>query len=403
MLSLILRQILSHKLAFFLLFAVWFCGGYLLYLYHNPLFAYLSYWFASPSLPQRQEPAIAYQYLKRAQLYLQDTSVNLEIMEKSCSLVPKQYRGKESEFHPDWLERVRAWKLEPISDTSQEEGQVGSAANFPDYWQKNYLVVLQSLKSTANAMQFAYEIPLPQGESQRPVVIPRFFERYARAICKPHLAILAWGDYVSFQEKRATRQLMKTSKPNKPLNFLKANPLYIEALYGYLGYPIPRQSWTDTACNHKQASLLCMDTPQTVSTYHKLLKVEAKSRRPRLHLQLAQAYLHKIKQTTKIDQEETKLAMQHLIAASRLYSLEAEARMIMVQIWIRQKNYARALTELRHLYLLRKSPGFDKKEFAMLAKKTLIGVGRPRDGDCFPQMNNNLLYSNQEYCKKLRL
>ena len=211
MFDLIFRQIQRHKRPLFLILLSWLLGAYLIYQNHHQVFAYLSYFFSSPSLPQKQKPAKAYKYIKRAQLRLKEQKIDLSIMEKSCKQLPIRYRGDPEQFTPDWLESLKNWKLtafKSLKDKKTDSQKVEEGiATMPDYWKEKHTFVLLSLRDAIDAMQFAYEINTaqvnPETKNKKIIVVPRLVERYAKALCKDHLALLAWGEYLTFQERRA--------------------------------------------------------------------------------------------------------------------------------------------------------------------------------------------------------
>ena len=400
MLDLILRQIRRHQGPLFLVLLVWLIGAYFIYQNQHRVFAYLSHLFSSPALPEKQDSAKAYPYIKRAQKRIKEEKIDLRIMEKSCRKIPIRYRGEPEQFAPDWLDRLKNWKLETVEE-AKEEGSYKKVAGLPDYWKEKHAFVLLSLRDLINAMQFAYEVKAvePKTKKRKLIIVSRLLEPYAKALCKDHLALLAWGEYLAFQERRAGGKEPKGSR------------LYIEALRNYLGETgsaglgessSPRLysgPLTTSFCQRKRLNLSCLAPKESISTYQKLLRLEKASRIPGLHFKIAQSYLILAsRESTKgAVQRRRKQALVHLRFAAKSYDWEVEAHLGMARIHLKQKKYRQALSEnIRRLKNLSRRPGFPHEEFSNLARQTLIGVGRPKDADCF-----STLY--RKHCPELNL
>ena len=411
MLDLILRQIQRHKGALFIVFLSWIIGAYFIYTNHHRVFAYLSHFFSSPSLPQKENRAKAYGYIKKAQQRIQEEKVDLRIMEKSCKQIPIRYRGNIEQFRPDWLESLKNWKLESFTNLSEEtiekeSKRETSLASIPGYWKAKHAFVLLSLRDAINAMQFAYEINTrsfkPDKEKGKLIIVPRIIGNYARALCKDHLAFLAWGEYFQFQERRAGR------------NELRGQKLYIEALRNYLGEGGARKGSSGhlhlgasikAFCQKKRINLACIAPKESISIYQKLLKVERASRIPEIHFKISQSYLILAYQESneRRARRRRSQALVHLGLAAKSYDWEVEAHLGMTKIRLKQKEYQKALQNIRYLRLLRRQPGFPYREFSDLARQTLIGVGRPKHADCFAPLGKMLSRSQQSPCRELDL
>ncbi len=402
MLGLILRQLLQHKLVFFLFFGVWTTSAYYLITNGDQIFARLHHFLTSQSFSKRQNYHKAYQYILSAELRLKKNNIHLKIIEKSCKNIPIFYKGNIKEFAPHWLAKIEHWQVAPKNQFEQEMAQKDKVNDFPEYWKEKHSFVLESLSDVINAMQFAYEIPLGiVSEKKGLLLVPDVFERYARALCRPQMAMLAWGEYVTFQETRAAKKI-QSNDIEKILAELSDNALYIKALLNYIGNTsLKTQNQFVSFCSRKNNHLACIAPKESIITYQKLITIEKSGKTyRRYHINLARSYIIAGNRNPRHKKKYQAKALTQLQLATRFYKGETEARLGRATIFLQQKKYKRALKELRYLKILSLKSQSIMKDFHHLSRRALIGVGRLKDADCFATTK---FLPKSKYCQSIKL
>ncbi len=391
MLKLIIRQILQRKTAVFFILIIWAISGYFIYQYKNEFFSRLSYLFSEPSLIKgKQDFKKAHRYFRQAQLYIKENQVDLGLMQQSCNKIPIKFTGSIKQFSPHWLQKLEDWHLLSYEIKNNVWSQQSAIlAELPDYWQKNRSIVWKSLKSIADALQFAYEIP---DIDTKDILLPHIFTNYAKALCVPHLAMLVWGNYVEFQERRVTRSIGNHSRGTLYLESLRGSTHYIEALRNFLGvFSSPSENGrglrNSLSYPNREMGLVSVNLEESIPFYEKLIFVEGAEARPSLHLSLGKIY-HIVAQkyasvNLKKENYYNKKALAHLRLAGQLSGLAAQAYEQIAFLWLEKKKYGKAIVELRRLQKMRLKPGFSHREFIVLVRRTLIGLGRVNEVDCF--------------------
>ena len=427
MFRLILHQILLRKYILLIIILTWVGGYYLLKNYKNDLFSQLTYFFNKPSLPYKQDKKKAQRYLREAQIIIYNDRIKLDLMRASCKESVIRYTKNTPPAKLDWLERLKNWRIDSEQEYNLTRGQVAYLANMPEYWQTHQPKVFEAFHLAITATQFAYEVSMPAWSSKNVLpnlseqtghkksllfIVPRLVESYARAVCQPYPAMLVWNNYIEFQEQRAARKKVASTKNQSTLsmrsilNELKGSPLYKESLRSWLGGSIPNDFTLgrDLSFCHKtqQLRLVCISPYEAITAYQKLLHVEAQNNKPRIHLQLAQAiFIASQKERSKKGRVSLhKKALLSLQKALKDYATQCEAQTLLTAYWVREKkNYQKAWKHLRKLHLLRRQPNFSQTNFEQLAKQTLTGLGRLKDADCF-HTQPHYPYASKKQTKK---
>ncbi|MCR9144396.1 MAG: hypothetical protein NXI24_19310 [bacterium] len=442
MLRLILRQILKHKWPLLILSVVWIGAGVFLFQNSHNMLAWLVRLTVELPEPGRQDPMSALGYVNEARERVRP--IRLDLMERTCgSFLPLRYTGSVEDFRPHWLEKLDAWQIQTESGPQTVE---------PDlYWRDNLGDVLTSLRDAVSAMQFAYEITgADQGDpTLETTVVPDLVARLGRAACRPELAMLAYGDYARFQEERAwlhitdgkptpsragpapaLADLGPTERERLILEKLSGVPEYIRALRMYLGGP-PVDPADASACNgrigtalpngrpagNQDLRLACVAPVEALSIYDRLLKVSPGADGPALHRDAALVRLMAARRAGgDAAAEHRAAAIQHLTIASGSYTTEFDARVELTRLYLARAtelealsqddaaagSYALAHDEIRQLALLSRRRDFREQDFRELARRTLMGLGRFRDADCYSDMSSNR-YGTRGHCLDLVL
>ncbi|MEQ9364901.1 MAG: hypothetical protein RIF32_11690 [Leptospirales bacterium] len=441
MLRLILRQILKHKWPLLILSCVWIGAGYFLYHNSHNMLALLVRLTVDLPEPGRQDPLSALGYVKDARERVRP--IRLDLMQRTCTgFLPLRYTGSVEDFRPHWLEKLDNWQIQTESGPEPVE---------PDlYWRDNLEEVLASLRDAVNAMQYAYEITgTDQGDATlETTVVPDLVARLARAACRPELAMLAYGDYAHFQEERAWLRITggKASAVARDragpapiladlgpgererliLEQLAGVPEYIRALRLYLGGP-PVDPGDASACNgrigavgrmgNQDLRLGCVAPTEALSIYDRLLQVSPADDGPALHRDAGLVRLMAARRSGgKAAEAHREAAIQHLTIASGSYATEFDARVELARLYLAwatelealgrsgeaARKYALGHDEVRQLALLSRRRDFRERDFRALARRTLMGLGRFRDADCFADMSSNR-YGTREHCLNLAL
>ncbi len=441
MLRLIFRQILKHKWPLLILSCVWLGAGYFLFQNSHKMLAWLVRITVSLPDPGRQDPMEALGYINEARERVEP--VRLDLMARTCTeFLPLRYTGSPEDFRPHWLEKLDAWQVQTDDGRTPVE---------PDlYWSQNIDAVLSALRDAVSAMQFAYEITgADQGEpTLETTLVPDLVAELARAACRPEVAMLAYGDYARFQEDRAWLQLTggRTSRENAGpaptladlgpterermiLEKLTGVPEYIRSLRLYLGGP-PVDPADPTACDGRMGGgeqdlpagaadlrLACVAPTEALSIYAKLLQVSPTTDAPALNRDAGLVRLMAARRAAGDAAEAHRAAaIQHFTIASGSYATEFDARMELARLYLARATeleqigrkdgaaqyYGLAHDEVRQLALLSRRRDFREEDFRGLARRTLMGLGRFRDADCYSNMSSNR-YGTRSHCLNLVL
>ena len=291
-------------------------------------------------------------------------------MSRSCTQSPTKFRGEQN-FDPHLIDKIKNWKI--IEKDSKIKFNYQNIAKYPDYWKKNYNLVLQSLQESLLAVKYSYEISLkeinPKLSKNKILVIPTYVEEYSKAICQNYIAYLVWLDYINFKEK--TNSHLSSSN----------NSEYRYALQHSLG-DIKRNEELDSLCKNRN-NLICIDTITSINVLKKLINISNYNEIAKYKLELSYAFifLEKNNNNKKINYYDE--AEKYLKEVSKYYEYELEANFLLAEIYVIRKKYNDSLDILRFINLNHRLPGFSNSKFVNLAKRTLIGLGRLDAVDCF--------------------
>ncbi len=420
MLKLLLRQIKKHRAGLIPVLLAWVIGGTLLFKYNDSCLAALSRLVVRLPEPGTQRPVEALKYLEDARGIIAEKEIRLDLMARLCGKTPIKWTDDRELYRPHWLEKIRSWNLATAPDAS-------AVVIEPDeYWKENRPVVLEALSLVMNAQALAFEITaadraLPEGET---ILVPDELGRYARALCNDQIAVLAWGDYVEFQEIRAFRRMM-TADPNLEetyrypveqeiliLESLREDPLYLRALREYAAGdpPLPEGGGT---CGDTNFRLPCAAPRETLKVWNKELYFAPAAARPALHLRLGR--LHRVLAKEAGTDEHLLLALDQFTGATVSIPLEEEARLGLTRLFLmladrapvgapRREFFERAYDEIKMLSLITRGRGLTDREFRELTRHTLIGLGRFQDADCFADLARNVNGGlTRPHCQDFRL
>lgn len=414
MLRLIWRQILKHKLPVALLVLFWLIAGSFIFARRDLFFATLSAWFVRLPPPGEQDEASAWDKLRRAEERIASEGIDLRIMTRSCeAYLPRRYFGDAREYRPDWLERLQDWRIATDEGGAGQESQLAQ----PDqYWQDHIEATLLSLRDAINASEYGAEIsPAVHKQAQRGVVIvAESIDRLARASCRPEAALLAWGDYLSWQEARAWNQMVADmnesersefgpgEKDQRVLRALRGDARYVKALRAYLGGGAPDPYDADACRGPAGYTLSCAAPGEAVRAYNRLLAVAPAEEAAALHLNAARALLHWRRSNKAPERDLVQESLDHLNIAALDRENEQDARFMIARVELERRGLEAAYEQLKALQLLSRRPGFQQNEFRSLAAETLRGLGRMQDADCFTEMSDALL-GPRTHCRDLQL
>ncbi len=120
--------------------------------------------------------------------------------------------------------------------------------------------------------------------------------------------------------------------------------------------------------------------------------------------------------SSRAAQAHRQAAIEHFILASGAYETEFDARLYLARLYLERAAeletlretpaasaaYALAHDEVRQIALLNRRGDFREDEFRELARRTLMGLGRFRDADCYAPMRN-LSHGTRSHCQSLVL
>ena len=429
MLNLILRQLAKHWKGLLPVCVIWIICGYYILDYKHDLLTTLSHWFINLPEPGTQNQARAYEYVKTARERIKkgrtgffcrtfDTegckeerilegNIRLDLMRKACRHISGKYKGDDA-YRTHWLEKLEEWNLINKTDSSRQSIDSDNTIVPEHYWKTNKDNVMESLKDLIDAMNYAYEIsPSARGEIRgKTWIIPELITKYSEALCMDIPGILAWGDYIEFQEIRAFRSIKK-EKPDfekeyiypaeqemRILQKLKYNPKYILALKKYSAGSPPSRGNLEN-CKRGPYRLSCLSQPEAIKIINKLLYISPEHELPGYRLNLGLIYLMRVNAGERNFLEKS---LDNLYEASSNHGTEREARIIMTGIFLRKKDFKQAYDQIKQLQLIPPR----NKEYRKLVRLTLIGLGRFTDADCFSDMSK-LEFGKRAHCRKLEL
>ncbi len=413
MLRLILRQIFRRKAAVSLLLLFWIVSGYFLFTYSSRIFSEVVSWFTVLPGPGEQDPARAAAYVARAEDVIRDAGVDLSVMTRACrEFLPRSYTRTVDSYRPDWLSRMERWRISGASSSGAQD----DALAVPDaYWRANREITLSALKHLLDAQQYGYEISgRDRGEAAAPEILtPALIAQYSAAVCNDELGLMAWGDYVQFQEERAWNAILAArgdmdeydagpgEKRKLILEKLHGDPRYLRALREYSGGapPDPR---APGACKAQDGlRLACLAPAEASAVYAKLIAVAPAEEIPRLRVNLAHTLVRQA-QDAADPEPLLRQAIDELTIAALAREAESDAYFELARLHHQRGEFEPAYDALKQLQLLSRQPGFDDREFRRLARETLNGLGRFRDADCFAEMRD-LSHGAREFCAEFVL
>ena len=379
----------KHLTGIIVILVFWLVCGFFIYKNTNTIFSFIFQFWGDNDPLVKLNSKKAYSYINSAENRIKDNKINLNIMSRSCTQSPTKFRGEQN-FDPDLLDKIKNWKI--IEEDSKIKFNYQNIAKYPDYWKKNYNLVLQSLQESLSAIKYSYEISLkeinPKLNKNKIIIIPTYVEEYSKAICQNYIAYLVWLDYVNFKEKK-----------NRLLS-LSNNSEYRYALQHSLG-DIKRNEELNSLCKNRN-NLICIDPITSIKVIKKLINISNYNEIVKYKLELSYAYifLEKNNKNKKINYYDE--AEKYLKEVSKLYEYEVEANFLLAEIYVSRKKYNDSLSILRYINLNRHQPGFSNSKFVNLAKRTLIGLGHSNKVDCFlknkTQSINNDIFNEKSFC-----
>lgn len=404
---------------------IWAVGGYYIYEYRHQMLSRLGRLFntfpeageerpekansfIAPAL-ERIDPSYGNRSCKENAKACEDLrrqAIRLDLMEKACgSSVVEMY----SYYKTDWLTELREWNLTPYEEMLRK-GKItmGDTAVSNIYWKTNQNVVLESLKDLINASSYAFEVRADVSGT-RDIYVAEEIAKLARAVCREDIAVLAWGDYVSFLEARAFRKIT-TDDPSFSsdyqlpmeqeifvLDSLKDNERYIAALLSYLnGAPAPGPN---TLCADQRFRLSCAAPLEAEKVYKKLLYALPASYLPPTYYKIAQLQLYLSREGYP---DRHRKSLDSLAGAVIGPDIEYQARLLITAILLEEKLYEQALDQLKTCAKLTQDQGLTDSEFRALAQRTLMGLGRFPEADCYSDLANSSL-GERKVCEALKL
>lgn len=405
MLRLIFRQILKHKYPLLAVMLVWVVGGYYIFSIRHDLLSFVYRMASDHPIGTEQHPERAYfDYLRPALERIEKNEIRLATMKRACLRTGVSHPSLEEFYRPHWLENINAW--------AEESGIRNNLMAIPEadeYWIKHRNDVSNSLMEAVEALSHSYEIPPGTiDENQRnTILIPAIVQDLAEALCDNRIGIFAWGDYISFLEARAYRQVVQTMPdfetmypfPSEQdvftLERLRGNRNYITALENYVAGGVPERP---SMCVSMTFRLVCAAPQEAIRIYNRRLYYSSmEDQRAGLHLNFGKLYRFLAAE----NRDYLNNALEQFTGATRRAHTEQEARKAIIRIYLERQETEKAYTELRQLSLTYTERGLENREFRNLARTTLIQLGRFRDADCYSEMAN--YPSITPFCRNLRL
>ncbi len=332
-------------------------------------------------------------------------SVRLDLMEKACERIPRSAVTIDEKFPTDWLEQIRTWDLDRRSHSRY--------LTEPDsYWAENQERVLRALQLSIQALQFAYEIP-PEvhQEAGRPtIVIPALVEKYGRAVCHKEAGIMAWGDFVRFQEIRAYKKISESEEdkviekyayPTETdllvLNSLSESRSYLNALEHYSGGSVP-DPWQTDLCGIGNMLLSCYAPEEAKDIYNRMLYFSAKNNRTSIYLNLGKIYVILYKKYR--DKSNLDKALNYFTAATQSFSTERDSRLMLIRLFIEKKEFISAHKQLEQMARLMRNRSSEDEDFRKLARLTLMGLGKFSEADCYADLAE-LSFGKRSHCETM--
>jgi hypothetical protein len=238
MFSIILKQILKHKivLLFFILF--WIVSGILIYQHKFKILAFLYHITSDlPSIGESKPQKAYYDYFLPALKILNQNNVNLAIMENFCPQKIHSSLIEDKEYEWDFLKKYNFFYFDQsyISKKSYT------------YWEEKKPYVIEALLYLKEAIKYSYEIPSDITQDKKNILIPYLIQQSYNAICLPEEARIYWQNYIEFIENHIyiDKKIDKNNlsfpaeKDLYLLNELINNPRYHFAIHQYIGKTVP--------------------------------------------------------------------------------------------------------------------------------------------------------------------
>ncbi len=459
MLKLFIRQLLKQWKAIIIALSIWLIGGYFFLSPHQTylrmalqrlnggvpvwtpdrgyLFSRLSYFFAHRPNPGRQEPQYAFdKYLLPVLQQIDspgkgfpcttslsdgacgrlgvDEGVRLDLMADTCQMLPRNFVPPDFRLRPDWLETTKHWTLARASRENESGGLERHLIEPDSYWISHRDQLLASMEDLMNAMDYAYEIPraIHRIPDKGDILLPMVISRVGNALCRPDAGILAYGDYVNFQEVRAYRDrvqknpeegkeeyIFPSEKELLTLSSLKGDNRYIEALRIYTGGVAPDPIQTGE-CSIDKFVLACYAPREALKTFNKLLYYASDRETPSLQFLLGKIYLRLGWNSNDTDMLDR--AANFFQGSAQSPDTEYDSRVYLLKLRLKWKDYDKAYIELLRLNAILANRGMEDGEFRQLARTTLMGLGRFKEADCFSTMVG-MPTGSRKYCEAFRL
>ncbi len=442
---------------------VWVAGAYLFYEYRHDWLNFLSR--LTVSLPERGEekPHQAYAYLQRANEIVAEDGVDLRLMQKTCGtgFLPLKYRGEIEDFRPHWLDRLENWHPRNVPDTRTIEPDEYWKQHRPavvdalkatlNAMELAYEIPAGVRKAQDDAAE--EDISSTAGDESK-IRVADEVALLARSICRDEIGVLAYGDYAEFLEVRAWRRVLKRrcgdgceerdfGLPEKRRLTLEAlrnsadRENYMLALRHYYSsfppdpYDLPR------SCLSRRYRLSCAAPREALDVFAKMIAVASDA--GTLHrAHLASGYLQVqllLDASSGNDPQHYSAAVNHFQIATGHVATASDAHLELARLYLDRARraesvhagtedsgqrsrspealeyYELAFEQVQQLSLMDRTTVLERggnlladreDEYREAARRTLIGLGRFKEADCFSQLRD-VGYGAREHCENLRL
>jgi len=424
MIRLIFRELKKHTKGLIFLLLCWAIGGYFIYENRHQIPVLLSRLFLSLPESGSQDAEKAYDdYILPAQQIIAvdldfwctnmpawlggcteketlSNQINLEIMEKAC----RKYTGPEIPDKPHWLESIREWNISPY-DKSED---LSRTVEPMEYWDENNETVLLALEKLIQGTSYAWEIPADIRNDGNPktLLVAEIISRYAKAVCRYDRALMAWGDYMEFQELRAGVQAEKNNpdayrkykypseKSLFSLRSLKNNENYIRSLREYSAGSAPETLLF--GCRNAPLNLVCASPDETIKMLNKMIYFSRAEDLPGLYLKLAK--LHMLSPSAEVKRK----SLDYLAGAENYPGTKKEALIFTIRYLLMEGNTGEAYKYLLKLKTVLPEGGRNDGEYRRFARTILMRDGKHKEADCFSEKSETVL-GVREHCKNLNL
>ncbi|MDH5655034.1 MAG: hypothetical protein OEZ34_03950 [Spirochaetia bacterium] len=421
MIRLIFKELKKHFIGIFLLGLFWAFAWYYINENRDILPVKLSQTFLSLPDEGKQDPEKAYfDYIRPAEKFisrdslwcstmpswlggcssaeLSEKKIHLDIMGKAC----RKYANNSGEKPPHWLESIEEWNL-----AKGYTGQKNVLTVDPgEYWDENNDTVLEALEKLIQASRYAWEIP-PQVRndgSKKTLLVAEMISDYAKAVCRDDMGLIAWGDYIEFQELRAG---IESSNQNPDayriykypsekilysLKTLKNNANYYRALKEYSAGSAPES--LITGCRNAPLSLPCASPDEAIRVLNKMIYFSKNEDLPGIYLKLAKIYL------TYQNKEKRNKTLNYLSGAEKHPGLKKDALVLKIRYFLSEDDVKQAYSSLARLKALLPNGGRGDSDYKRLARAVLMKDGRYKEADCFSEKAETEM-GIRDHCKKL--